>query len=67
MQKTSKITKQARSGIIESLYPHLVRGMAPGGGDGPPPPGGGDLPPDKSNDEEEKKRKGRIQMKKLNR
>ena len=51
-QKTSKVTRQARSGIIGSLYPHLVRGMAPGGGDGPPPPGGGNLPPDKPDDEE---------------
>ena len=51
-QRTSKVTRQARSGIIGSLYPHLARGMAPGGGDEPPPPGGGGLPPDKSNDEE---------------
>ena len=52
-QKTSKVIRQARSGIIGSLYPDLARGMVPGGGDGPPPPGGGDLPPpDKPNDEE---------------
>ena len=52
-QKTSKVTRQVRSGIIGSLYPRLVRGMAPGGGDGPPPPGGGNLPPDKPDEERE--------------
>ena len=52
-QKTSRVARQARSGIIGSLYPHLARGMVPGGGDGPPPPGGGDLSPDKQNDKEE--------------
>ena len=51
-RKTSKVTRQARSGIIGSLYPHLVREMAPGSGDGPPPPGRGNLPPDKPDDEE---------------
>ena len=52
VQKTSKGARQVRSGIIGSLYPRLVRGMAPGGGDGPPPPGGGNLPPDQPDDEE---------------
>ena len=57
-QKTSKVTRQARSGIIGSLYPHLVREMAPGGGDGPPPPGRGNLPPDKPDDEEGEEEEG---------
>ena len=45
-QKTSKETRQVKSGIIGSLYPRLARGMAPGGGGSPPPPGRGNLPPD---------------------
>ena len=57
-QKTSKVTRPARSGTIGSLYPHLVREMAPGGGDGPPPPGRGDLPPDKPDDEEGEEEEG---------
>ena len=58
MQKTSKVARQARLGIIGSLYPHSVREMVPGVEDGPPPPGGGDLPPDKPDDEEGEEEEG---------
>ena len=34
-QKAQKVMGQAKSGILESLYPHVTRGMAPGGGEGP--------------------------------
>ena len=53
IEKTQKAAGQAKSGILGSMYPHVTRGMAPGGGKGPPPPGGGGLPADKLIDEED--------------
>ena len=58
IQKTSKLAKQAKLGIIGSMYPHLARGMAPRGGEGPPPPDERGPPPDKLNDEEGEEEEG---------
>ena len=52
LQKASRAAGQAKPGIIGSLYPHLNRGIAPGGGEEPPPPDKRGLPPDKPDDEE---------------
>ena len=40
------------------MYPHVGRGMAPGGGEGPPPPGGGGPPLDKPGDKEDEEDEG---------
>ena len=53
IQKTQKAAGQAKSGILGSMYPHVTRGMTPGGGKGPLPPGGGGPPADKPIDEED--------------
>ena len=52
-QNTQKAMGQVKSGIIGSMYPHMTRGMTPGGGKGPPPPGGRGPPADKPVDEME--------------
>ena len=58
IQKTQKAAGQAKSGILGSMYPHVTRGMAPGGGKGPPPAGGGGPPADKLIDEEDEEDEG---------
>ena len=40
-QQTQRLESSAKVGIIGSMYPHVVKGMAPGGGGSPPPPGRG--------------------------
>ena len=49
-QKTQRQGIPGKTGMIGSMYPHIVRGMAPGGGGEPPPPGKGGPPEDKSDD-----------------
>ena len=50
-QRTQKAESEAKTGIIGSMYPYVVRSMAPGRGEGLPPPGKGGPPEDKPNDE----------------
>ena len=50
-QRTQKQESPVKTGMIGSMYPHAVGGMAPGGGGGAPPPGKGGPPDDKSDDE----------------
>ena len=55
-QETQKQKSSAKVGMIGSMYPHVVKGMAPRGGGSPPPPGQGGPQEDKSDegsDEEE--------------
>ena len=55
-QKAQKHRITVKAGIIGSMYPHVVKGMAPVGGGGPPSPGKGGPPedkPDNGSDEEE--------------
>ena len=56
-QQTQRQESPTKVGIIGSMYPHVVKGMAPGGGGGSPPPPGQEGPPEdkpyEGSDEEE--------------
>ena len=49
-QEMPKQGVSGKMGMIGSMYPHIVGGMAPGGGQEPPPPGKRGPPEDKSDD-----------------
>ena len=53
-QRTQSQAGSAKIGIIGSMYPRAVEGMAPGEGGGIPPLGRGGPPDDKSDDESNK-------------
>ena len=64
--ETQRQRSSAKVGIVESMYPHVVKGMAPGVGGSPSPPGQGD--PQKINqmrDQMKKRIRRVIQMRKL--
>ena len=51
-QKTQRQRAQVKTGIVGSMYPHVVRGMAPGGGGEDPLPLGKRGPPDDKSEED---------------
>ena len=51
-QEAQKQGTKVKTGIIGSMYPHVVRGMAPGGGGEDPPPLGKRGPPDDKSEED---------------
>ena len=50
-QRTQNQRSSAKTGMIGSMYPHAVEGMAPGGRGGTQPLAKGDPPDEKSDDE----------------
>ena len=51
-QEAQRQGAQVKTGIIGSMYPHVVRGMAPGGGEEDPLPPGKRGPPDDKSEED---------------
>ena len=65
-QQTQILESSAKVGIIGSMYPHVVKGTAPGEGGGSPPPQaeGGSQKTNQMKGQMRKRMRKRIRMKK---